>query len=72
MTPELIAELAKAGVPPLLIAWWVLYSTRPKAEARTEARDDPAKELARQMTAMHDKLIRIETMVETILDRKTR
>jgi hypothetical protein len=70
LTPDLITELAKAGVPPLLIAWWVLYSTRPKGEARSEAKEDPAKEMARQMTAMNDKLIRIETMMETLLDRR--
>jgi len=70
VTPELIAELLKAGVPPLAIAWWVVYATRPKAETRAEAKEDPAKELARQMTAMNDKLIRIETMVETLVERR--
>jgi hypothetical protein len=69
VTPELIAELMKAGIPPALVAWWVFYSTRPKSEAKSE---DPAKELARQLSVISDRQIRIETMVETLLERKAR
>ena len=68
MTPEILGQLIQAGLPPIVAVALVLVF-RAKPDAATVTKEDPAVKLVAELRAIADRQIRIEAMLERILDK---
>ena len=68
MTPELLGQLIEAGIAPVVaIALIFVFRAKPAADAVTK--EDPAVKLVAELRIISDRAIRIEAMLERILDK---
>lgn len=57
MTPEMVAELLKAGIPPALVVW-LIFALRPKDQK------PPDSDMQKKIDDIHVRVIRIDAKME--------